>query len=382
MDPSMETPGPAPLFLDLGRDASSGDGIQEPPSCYTSFPVSGLIYPGDQCTKPEAERDLVRPVACFAPMDGAGSYDFDPVLDDVKILCNGNTTSVSMIALDRSRGKIDRCILDTADLHVIFLLGTYHLARPSPLSFLFQNVPTGTVTEDCLLDCSADGFDEPVPTRGSPGKARLRIRVHPSGIDSPAPRIHAAKTRLDAIGIERLGDMRGCVHRPEMVDALCGIKHREGSGEIGTDPFGRGCIRITSDELCDAISCGMRSAGDNYVAMGLGTMRRHLEDEGANWKSVFNPYEPCQLPGTKVLAVTDTDLDLYAPKTIFAVDKQRGARYIQGPILAETGPDGLTRFKEYFEYVMADGMRRDGAPADAHTAIRIDAADGHSRDDP
>ena len=126
----------------------------------------------------------------------------------------------------------------------------------------------------------------------------------------------------------------------------------------------------------------MTSSGTRATPRRVAVHNPHAIRASYASRIIWKPRISCPVPGIEVLTVTDTDLDRCAPKTIFAVDKQLGVYCVQGPMLAETGPDGLTRFKEYFDYVVADDMGRDGAPADAYAAIRIDAADEHTEEDP
>ena len=110
-------------LLDSGRNAPPQDRIPERPSCYTSFPSSGLIYDGDQSSKTGMERASIRPVARFEPMGINDGHDPVPGPCSVTILLDGKEVPALDVIEGRSgAGVEDACLFSTADLRIMMLL--------------------------------------------------------------------------------------------------------------------------------------------------------------------------------------------------------------------------------------------------------------------
>lgn len=374
-----KAPGCMGGLLDSGRNAPPHDRIPERPSCYTSFPSSGLIYDGNQCSKTGMERASIRPVARFEPMGLADGHKLIPDPCSVTVLLDGKEVPALDVIGGRSGADWeDACLFGTDDLRIMLLLQAYHLVCPGSLHSMFNNVPLAEVTEEYMPQQAyvMDGpyrRNEHVSSRDPCNPVRFDARMHPSDTEDSPGGLRAAETRQDPAGIWQLQDMRSKIHRPEAFKALRDIPEEVSAGRSGTDPSGMPCLRITADELSGAIS-RIRFSGDIVVAMGLGTYRGYLETEGKDWQKAFDPSLPCPLlDPVNAVAMIDPIIDEHAPGTLYAINRQYGARYAQGPILAETGSDGLTRIKEYFEYAIVDKhtRKKDGSLPGGPTALRI-----------
>ena len=252
---------------------------------------------------------------------------------------------------------------------------------PGSLHSMFSTVPLEEITEEHLPQQAyvMDGpYDrnERVPSSDPCTPVRFNARMYPSDTEDPPCGLRAAEIRQDQAGLEQLQIMRSKIHGLAAFKALRDIPEDAPTRRSGTDPNKEPCLRITADELSGAIS-HIRFPGDIVVAMGRNTCRGYLETEGKDWQNALDPSLPCPLlDPVNAVAAVDPLIDEHPSRVLYVTNRQYGALYGQGPILAETGSDGLTRIRECFEYVIVDNhtSKKDGSLPDGPTALRIVAA--------